>query len=89
MIINVKNNDPRDDTPLDLTPKEFWTLFLTLRTTLTNKEIDVASDFFSGNPKPIKGNYKTYVNKLKKKGIELKERTIPTNPTIQIKINVT
>ena len=91
MIINIKNKNPGDDTPLELTKKEFWSLFLTLRNTkqLTNKEIDVLSDHISGQPKELKGNYKKYVKSLKDKNIDLSERETPKQSTLQIKVNVT
>ena len=90
MIINIKNKNPSDDTSIELTPKEFWKLFLSIRNTnqLTDKEIDVLSDYIVGQPKKLKGNYKTYVDRLTEKGMKLEERKTPKQATIQIKINV-
>lgn len=91
MIINIKNNDIKDDSALNLTEKEFWKLFLQLRNPnkLTNKEIDVLSDHLVGEPKALKGNYKTYVERLEEKKISLQPKKAPKVATLQIKINVT
>jgi hypothetical protein len=91
MIINIKNKNVSTDTPLELSKREFWQLFLTIRNTnqLTGKEIDVLSDHIVGEAKELKGNYKTYVDKLLQKNISLEKRTTPTKSTFQIKINVT
>lgn len=91
MIINIKNKDIKDDTPLNLTSVEFWNLFLTLRNDkqLTKKEIEVFSEHLGGSPKEHKGNYKKYVDKLKEKNLVLEPRKYPKQVTLQIKINVT
>ena len=91
MIINVKNKDIKDATPLELTKTEFWNLFLNIRNTenLTSKEIEVLSEHLAGSPKEHKGNYKKYVEKLEKKGLSLEPKSIPNKVTLQININVT
>lgn len=91
MIINIKNKDIKDNTHLELSKKEFWILFLTLRNpkNLSPKEIEILSEHLAGEPKPLKGNYKTYVNNLKKKNIDLSPKNTPKQSTLQININVT
>jgi len=91
MTINIKNKDPKDDSPIELNTQEFWQLFLTLRNNkgLTNKEIEILSEHLAGTQKAHKGNYKKYVTGLVEKGISLEPREAPVKSTIQIKINVT
>jgi hypothetical protein len=91
MIINIKNKDIKDNTPLEFTKTEFWDLFLNIRNTknLTSKEIEVLAEHLAGEPKEYKGNYKKYVEKLEKKGLSLKPKSIPNKVTLQININVT
>lgn len=91
MIINIKNKDIKDNSPLELSKVEFWNLFLTLRNSenLTPKEIEVLSEHLAGEPKAYKGNYKKYVDKLKEKNLVLQPRDTPKQVTLQININVT
>tara|TARA_R110000851_G_scaffold193718_1_gene344518 strand:- start:32 stop:292 length:261 start_codon:yes stop_codon:yes gene_type:complete len=73
--------------PIVLTTKEFWQLYLKIKTdNLTAKELSIAADFWAGDPKPLKGNYKTYVEKIQKKGIPLKMVTVPKEITLEINV---
>lgn len=90
MKLNVLNKNQQDESPKQMTAKEFWKLYLTIRPNdLTPKQIDIVSDFWSGTqPEKITGNYKTYVNKLEDKNIPLTKQTIKGNVTLQLNINV-
>lgn len=94
MIFNLLNKDLNDKQPIDLTEKEFWILFLTIRNTvqerLTKKEIEIVAEHLSGTqPEKPKGNYKTYLNKIKEKGVSLSRKQLPNKLTLQINAAIT
>jgi hypothetical protein len=89
MTLNILKNDYRDDTPIEMSAHEFWKLWLRIKNVnLTDREIDVAADFYTGTEKAIKGNYKTYVERLQKKGIPLKKMKTPNELTLQINVKI-
>ena len=78
-----------NDTPIALSRKEFWKLYLKIKTNnLTTKEIDIVAEHWAGAPKPLKGNYKAYVQKIRDKGIPLTNQSTPKEITLQININI-
>lgn len=89
MTLNILNKDYKDDSPIKVSEHEFWKLWLRIKNVnLTDKEIEVAADFYTGTEKALKGNYKTYVERLQKKGIPLKKMKTPAELTLQINIKI-
>jgi hypothetical protein len=75
MVLNILQRNVSDDTPVVVSKQEMWKLFLEIRNIksqkLTSKEIDILSQIITGNaPEKPTSNWKTYVKKIKEKGID-------------------
>ena len=91
IVLNVLKKDIRDDTLISMNEKEFWKLYLSIKTdNLTDKEIDILSDYRAGTvPEKPSANYKTYSKKIKGKGYLLERQKVEGVIKLQININVT